>query len=81
MSYFWKKATEEYSPGAHRQWGLNYHTLQLFKNKFLSRNLDQNMLYFLEKAGKNCRSVLGAEPPTPADLWRLVAPTPGSYSH
>jgi len=71
MRYLWKKATEEYSPGACKPWGLiNTSTLQSFKNTFLSRNLSKilvclKMFYFLEKAGKNRRSVGGSAPNPP----------------
>jgi len=68
MNNFWKKATEEFCPGAHRQMGAHKHTLQLFKNIFLSRNLGQNMLknaLVFEKIWKNCRSVGSSAPKYP----------------
>jgi len=54
---FLEKATEEYSPRVRMPTclGAHQHTLQSFKNTFLSRYLDQDMLkmlYFLEKARK-----------------------------
>jgi len=50
------------------------HTLQSFKNTFLSRNLDQNMLknaLFFEKVWK-IAAALGTPPPNPR--WPLAEP-------
>jgi len=64
MRYFWKKATEEYNPGAYKP-GCVQHTLQSFKNTILSRiNVDQNILknaLFFGKSWKNRRSVVSSE--------------------
>jgi len=48
--------------------GAHQHTLQSFKNTFLSRNLGQNMLknaLFFGKSWKNRRSVGGSAPKPP----------------
>jgi len=51
------------------------HTLQSFKNTFLSRNLDQNMLknaLFFGKKWKNWRSVGGFASQTPVGSLKLL---------
>jgi len=58
---FFQKATEEYSPGAHRHWErINTHCSHV-KTHFLSRNLDKvclKMLYFLEKSPQTPKLLL-----------------------
>jgi len=81
MRCFWKKLQKNtvQSWCAQALWS-HQHTLQLFKNTFLSRNLDQNMFknaLFLEKDGKFA-AVLGAPPPAAGGF---VPRLPSCYSH
>jgi len=80
---FWKKATKEYSPGAHRHWGcINTHCSHFntpFKQKFRSKHA-LNALFF-EKSWANRLSLGGFTPNPPLASGGWGTRPPSCYSH
>jgi len=84
MHSFWKKVTEEHSPGVHRSCGRINTLCSHLKTRF-KINLDQNMLknaLFSGKIRKNRRSVWGPapKPPLSSGGWGGPPPNPPTVS-